>query len=667
MNGNGNNGNATAIAATRIKRRLAASRVEGPSPQMSSFRWVNWEGMGDVLGQPFDMARIPLDKLEQMRRDPMIAFGLLYIKMPILRAKWRIRSKDAKRAAAIDGALREIYGKLVLQYFNSLDYGYSPMVKRFELCQPDWTYIDKDQPDAVEQPVWDNGVVRFLKWRTFIPVHPRRVMPAWTPDGEFNGFYLFPYGGFSYNTTQGIAGGGWALGTQPQVPLEYATWAVNEKESVFNSIWGYPRIGYAYRYWWDYWFKFGLAERAFERWADPPVLAYHPEEFGTNAETGEDDVDFGDDALEMAEKLRSGANVAIPSSVITGYDERTSNVREWDIQQMKVETDFKEIREEFAYLDIMKLRSVGIPEQALIEGRGSSSRNVSATMSDSMMENQAVLASEFANHVNRWVIPQLEEANFGGPSTCKLEITGFDSRDSDMAKMVIQIVGAKDPTKLPIDMEELLEEYGIPLMSHKAMQAALDAQAAAAAATAPDATPAQSGPGTPVAGVATSPAGAALYYDAPDRIVLADRPFVIERVDEITDRPDAVAYFDASAGSLYVRRDADSSLVDAYVKNLQGRTNVELRDDAGYAMTSAHLERFSEQLEATQRAVELGLEDIAGSPFLSPPLPAEVRVEVKPEIHVPATVDGKQPIGEDFVFDDENKVIGKRYVYEEES
>src|SRR5262245_26062976 len=91
----------------------------GPSTQGSSYAsWVKWGDWSNWLGQPFDMTRVPLSKLHQMRCDPMIAFGLLFSKIPIIRASWSIECEDPRIAGFVDGALRSIYARFIFAYLN---------------------------------------------------------------------------------------------------------------------------------------------------------------------------------------------------------------------------------------------------------------------------------------------------------------------------------------------------------------------------------------------------------------------------------------------------------------------------------------------------------------------------------------------------------------------
>src|SRR4051812_48677338 len=99
--------------AKKIRDDLTSQGEQAPSTRAQSYQHVYWEQLGDQLGQPFDATKIPISKLYQMRRDPMIAFALMFIKTPIIRAKWYIQCEDAQIAAFVDDALRKIYPRFV--------------------------------------------------------------------------------------------------------------------------------------------------------------------------------------------------------------------------------------------------------------------------------------------------------------------------------------------------------------------------------------------------------------------------------------------------------------------------------------------------------------------------------------------------------------------------
>jgi len=450
--------NGDKAAQSRLLNRLSQQR--GPSTQEQSGNWIDWGSMGDVLGQPFDSTRIPLSKLEQMRRDPMLAFGLATKIIPLIRAKWYIHSTDPQRAA----------------------FGFSPGVKRFEHFQPDWTYIDPADPGHEEKLVWPDKNVPALIWKTFVWLNPKDVRPHWNHKGEFAGIDFSPStassgGGPGFFGTSGAPFNfeGANSGRAADIPKDWAIWAVNEKDSEFGSIYGYPLIGHAYRYWWSYWYKFGLSDRAFEKWADPPIIMYHPAENGVDSSGNA--VDFGAVALGVAEQARSGANIAIPSQVIIDIDQRTTNVREWEIDQMESNANFDALIQSFNYLDVQKLRSIMVPEMGLIEGaQGQSSRNVASVFADQIQKAQAVLMEEIDYEINRFLIPQLLEANFGpGGASCTKITTGFDPQDIETMRAVVSSIANKHGEIPDVDTREMLKHLGIPLLSHEAVKNKLQA------------------------------------------------------------------------------------------------------------------------------------------------------------------------------------------------
>ena len=128
--------------------------------------------------------------------------------------------------------------------------------------------------------------------------------------------------------------------------------------------------------------------------------------------------------------MRSGGVIALPSEVYEGMN-GTGTVRQWEIEFTKDATNFEPFDKSFEYLDVQKLRSLFIPEQAFLEGKGgTSSRNVADTMGTAFDESQAVLSRQIADTINRYIFPQWLAANYpdfvtneGG--TAEIVIEGF--------------------------------------------------------------------------------------------------------------------------------------------------------------------------------------------------------------------------------------------------
>lgn len=532
----------------RLRARLEKS-VNLPSTRDRSLGHAAVSEILGAVGSPVVKGSIPLSKLYDMRRDNMIKFGMTFIKVPLMRSPWMIECSDPQIAAFIDNALRRVYDKLIAQYCLSLDFGYQAIVKRFELAQPDWTYFDPNDPDKKERKVWDEGGVKALVWKDFVALRPDAVEPIWDKaTGEFNGI---KYKGARANSQ--IAIFPFQSGdddSSMKIPLEHALWVTNEKDDQFGSIYGNPRLAYAYNIWWSYKVCYAWADRAFERNADPTTIVYHPTE-NVQAFDGSE-VDPQSIALAIGLDVRSGSTVALPNGVIQGAEGRDLMMREWEVKTVENSTNFGELQARLEYLDAMKLRSIMVPEQALIEGAGGqSSRNVATQLGDIFQESQAVLLADFDNHINNYVIPQLVHANFPEfTGECRKRSRGFSNMDMDLARQILQVVGQSDPSKLGIDVQELAARMNIPMLTPKQQkmqekealdaQVELERQMTAAGGGTPGSGqggPGQAGGSPPVTPATPNMAGVTefgQYYSPREQINLSEKDFL----------PDARQYTD---------------------------------------------------------------------------------------------------------------------------
>lgn len=457
----------------RIRASVEGKEQAPSTKQQVSF--VNWRQAADQLGQPFEIEQIPISKLHRMRRDAVLAFGLSFIKTPFARADWYINAVDrngpnAQVAGNVDEWLRRIYGSFIFQWANALDFGFSAIAKRFEYGRPVGTYIETD-PDTGEQeekPLWSEGNIQPIVWKTFTALAPELVEPIFDPaTGEFAGINYKPETGSASSRPPGAKEGeqgGW------DIDVVHSLWATNERDSNFGNLYGYSRLGYAYPYWWSYWFRWGIADRMFEKKADPSILIRHPDEYIEHPETGEQ-VHASVYALEMGDRWRAGATVALSSEVYLGeIDGKPSSTYQWDIDFAKDAMNFDPFDKSFDYLDIAKLRALWIPEQAFWEGKGgTSSRNVAAEMTSSFFEQQAVLAAQIVETINRWVIPQLVAVNFPEfEGKVELVMSGFAERDTEFTRQILQLVGQQEWGVKEIgkyaNIKQMLKEAGAPLL-----------------------------------------------------------------------------------------------------------------------------------------------------------------------------------------------------------
>lgn len=450
-----------------LKEQLAR-RETIPSTRHQSYSYQFFQRIVGDLGNPFDLTRIPISVCRQMERDPVLAFALYFIHVPIIRAKWHIECEDAQVAAFIDGALRRILASYIRIRKQAMNYGFVPVVKRFQLDQPNWKYLDPAKSDD-ELDVWPSDNIDAITWKNFVnlPCDPTIVEPKWNARGQFDGIKyqgganLIPFYAIE-NSQDG----------SKTIPLSHALWLTNERESANGSIWGYPRTGYAYRYWWSYWFRWALFDRFFERKADPPYVVYYPVG-GSQGDFAGEDIASAESmqkiALSLAESARSGGAIAMPGDVITGFDDRPTTIREWSIEELEVKGDINHFTESFEYLDIMKLRSLWISEFAVTEGQGgTSSRNTMGEQLGFHKEGAGALADEIDDELNKYVIPDLVMANFPNfHGDVRKVTTSFSESDQQTMQQALQWLGQSDSSALRhINVRELLERLGMPMLSH---------------------------------------------------------------------------------------------------------------------------------------------------------------------------------------------------------
>jgi hypothetical protein len=470
--------------------KSTTSTEQAPTTAQQTPTQAQWQAQRDTLGPPFDSERVTLAQMRQMRKDAMVAFGLHYIKVPLVRAEWHIEARDkngpnAQVAAFIDAALRPIYPRYVFQRTLALDFGFQAMVKRFVVKNPGGVYKDPTEQDQANQikPIWDEGSVEPVIWKVPTPLRPELVTPVFNDkSGEFDGM--------TYQAPQVTTSKNKKAKALMEIDVYHSMWGTNAKDDELGSIYGFPRTGHARDYWWAYKFLFQLSNRGYERIAIPPVLAYHPEGSSVVDEsTGEMRPNW-EIALEMADRLRSNAVAAVPSTMAeSGLGDASNTQRGWDFKFLETPSQALQIFDaRFNYLNVMKLRAVWVPEQAFIEGEGgTSSRNVAAQMAEIFIESQALLMDEIDDEINRFMIPQLLLVNFpdfmnNGGQAYKVS-HGFRKEDMEFYKQILQLIGQSQPDLLTeqVDITELLRRMNTPLRDARELEIERQQLAAAAA------------------------------------------------------------------------------------------------------------------------------------------------------------------------------------------
>jgi hypothetical protein len=418
-------------------------------------------GAFDITGQigRFDPERITMKQKSQMRRDPQIALGLHVRLAMLVNSPWHMECEDPQVAAFATHALEAIYARLVPQMFMALEFGFQPIVKRFKHASPTWTYEDPE--DESTKPVWPESGVQAIIWDDFRTVPPEGAEVVLRADKK-------TFAGFKHNLITNREG------RELVVPPTHALWVVYGFDHNFGDWYGYPLTGYAFRYWWSYWYQWLLADRHMEQDADPPVKASYPPGNSPDPDNPSALVPNVNVALKAGQMLRDGATVAVPSDY---YEvDTTGNLargaRKWDIEFIKGGENIKAFHDSFKYLDVMKLRSVLVPDQALAGAAGSLSGTVVEEYRTAMAESQVLMSEWLDQHINDYMIPDLLAQNFIDPPDCRKVTDRFRAQDVELGHRLLEIVTASDPSSTQIDYRELAQRSDMPTLTPEEVEEA---------------------------------------------------------------------------------------------------------------------------------------------------------------------------------------------------
>jgi hypothetical protein len=547
-----------------IGKRLSRSQAVGPSVrQQSQSEIINLALLYRQLGgNPFSVRRIPFSVLRDMTTDAMVSFCWHYTVTPMVNADYIVISEDAQLAAAVDKAFRPINASLIMSFANAKYMGYAPMVKRWKLAPLKAKYRDRhsNEPNA-DKEVWDSNIEPLMP-QSPISLAPENCIPRWDEYGQFYGFMYSPVP-IPDPVLLGIAQtyGPNILSGYP-IPLDFALWVVNEREQVYGSCYGAPTTRRCYRPWWSKWFRWAIADRAYEKKADPPVEVFYPTEvtegFDPNDPNPESPTarSLEQKAITLGKNLRSGTVAAIPGDFMTNDEGKTTNQRMWEVKYLENNQNFEAFDKTFTALDLHIMRGMLLPEQAFVDsnvtGQGSSQRYVATQMGEIYQESQQTDIEDYDSYKNKYIVPQFIAANFPDKinTPCEIKTGNIGTKNDEFNKQLLTLIGQKEPERLEVNVRELLREYGTPLETTAEQKARLKEQAKNASKkeakiTAP--TEKKSGTQGYNAGIEKTETGESVYFNGPEIINLSSA------TDFLGDLPDIPPYKNPSVRSASVR------------------------------------------------------------------------------------------------------------------
>lgn len=423
---------------TRFGKQVPTERRFGINTQQ---RHISYEMLKNQMPElnEFMPDQISLNTLYKMRRDPMIQLGLHFIKVPLTNARWKIEGPDEKQAAFLTWCTEQIWQKLLTSMLLSLEFGFSGIIKRWKLGRP---------PEDLG--LWTNTVDAIIPDDAYA-LPPSLIVPRFTKDGKFNGIEYF------------------GSGTgKKEIPDEYVMWFTHDLEASFGNLYGFPRIGYGYPYWRSYWFRWLLYDRHFEQDADPPLIIWGPS--GTYEDDQGNPRSYRDDGLALAEQLRSGAGIYLPSTpYIDARTDAPTQAKQWDVRFEYGGHNIEGFQSTFEYLDVMKLRAILVPEQALVEGKGgTSSRNVAATYGAAFADSQSVLMKYLDAAFNEFYLDKLAFYNFGVPAgTYKKTTDSFLQENGDLMGEIMKTVVSRDAMEAGVNLKEMAKQLQFPMLTEE--------------------------------------------------------------------------------------------------------------------------------------------------------------------------------------------------------
>src|ERR1035437_4092213 len=576
-----------ATNAVGIKTRVAEAAAAGPTTRQRTqseildLELVRWRGK-----DPFSVRHIPFDQMREMTTDLMLGFGWFFTVAPLCRADWLIESPDAQLAAAVDVDFRPIATATYLNFSNSLWFGHQPLTKRFKLGKLGGYYRDPQAADPSKDiPIWTSSADALL-WKSPMALNPSHCIPMWDDDGDMIGFKFSNLPIPNFDLLSAANAYGYMVIPGHVIDDDYAMWVTNEQELNFGSIYGSPRTKRAYRYWWSYWYRWALADRAFENHVDPAKIVYYPTDFDEFIDSEDNPTSqvtlAREKAIRLGESTRSGATIALPADFIEGPDGKPTSARKWEITPYASgQQHFSDLDQTFAHLDTLKLRSWLIPEQAFIEGRGAtSSRLIATQLGEVYQESQQLLLDGWDAYVSEHMFPQCIAAHFpdkiGTP--CRRVSSGLGAIDEQLRQTVLTLVGQVRGEVMPVDIRTLLMQSGIPILNEWQMrQEVKNISELQAISQPPEGPPTANGTQGYNAGVERTLAGETRYVQGRQRILLAESDgFMNELPDTPHYRGPAVRSSIVRLRRLFVERYSEQYA--SFAKFLEAQPTLHLAD-----------------------------------------------------------------------------------------
>jgi len=405
-----------------------------------------WGTYGYWLGDPerrygrLQSARnIPAHTKLEMLRDPVIAMTMGFIGATLVKARRVVECTDEGKRRFFEAMFRKWEQEFVLQASMAVALGSCGLIKRFAFERPQPMEIDA-------APVWTAAATPYIV-KGFDAVYPLGTSPKFDNKGrEFLGI----------ETQDGT------------VDVFYSLWLTLGQARAFGAYGGSGRLENIYKHWWIKNFGWDLYLVWLQKNANPAVLAEYP--------PGKDSAGKSHQAIALGtgDSLRSGATVAVPSSVYSTVDqmsdtERVTTVKKWAVSFLESSNRVTQFHEIENQCDDKIALGMLVPPQAIMNVTGGDLGG--PTSADKLTDLAATLllmeAADVDRHVNDYVFPAVERANFApGSPRVRVRTTGLARDDRAMLFEIVKVLlGRMGADTGEFDLGEALRRLDMPVMA----------------------------------------------------------------------------------------------------------------------------------------------------------------------------------------------------------
>ncbi len=397
-------------------------------------------------GQLRPALKMPMNVRLEMLADPVIQLALAFASANLVDSVYTIRCADAAKQRFFEAMYAGLHRPFMAQAAMAIALGSLGLIKRFAFEVP--AAPDPEDTD----PTWNGAATPYIITK-FESLYPDGTRPEFDDDGRTFAGITTPDG--------------------ESVDVEFALWLTRGRALAFGSYYGFGRVQVAYPDWWLKQFGRDLTVVHWQKNLDQAVVVRHPEgevvdENGTVLAT------YQAVAQDVGDAIRGGATVTMPSTPYSVPDPATGEKKYvgtpmWDLEFKGGVEHVEAFHQIEDHRDARLALAMLLPSQAFMQVQQSSLGGpTTADVLTELAEKLLLMdAAEIDDHLNRYVFPQVERANFPPESPPVAKVTERLSSENRalMEQIVVALASVLDsPVQRLFDVPAAMERVGLPVV-----------------------------------------------------------------------------------------------------------------------------------------------------------------------------------------------------------